>query len=107
MRVQSGGSAAGVPLMPPPETTLPEKTAFRLAPLMSAPVSFVSTRVAPEKFASVGSMPEQILATVVDPDGRSVDLFEGRWARTVDGHPELGPYQNVSSRLCGHRLGAS
>jgi hypothetical protein len=59
------------------------------------------------------SMPEQILATVVDADGRRVDLFEGRWAHIVDGHPELEPYQNEvvetvrtpSRRKSGHELG--
>jgi hypothetical protein len=58
-------------------------------------------------------MPEQILATVVDPDGRSVDLFEGRWAHITDGHPELARYQNEvvetvrapSRRKPGHELG--
>lgn len=39
-------------------------------------------------------MPEEILATVVDPDGRSVDLTGERWAHIADGHPELARYRN-------------
>jgi hypothetical protein len=39
-------------------------------------------------------MPEEILATVVDPDGRSVDLTGERRAHIADGHPELERYRN-------------
>lgn len=39
-------------------------------------------------------MPEGIFATVVDPDGRRVDLTEERWAHITDGHPELARYRN-------------
>lgn len=39
-------------------------------------------------------MPEGIFATVVDPDGRAVDLTEERWAHITDGHPELAGHRN-------------
>jgi hypothetical protein len=39
-------------------------------------------------------MPEPILVTVVDPDGRRVDLYDERWSHIIDGHPELARYQN-------------
>ena len=39
-------------------------------------------------------MPRPLLATVVDPDGRSVDLAEERWAHITSGHPELARYRN-------------
>lgn len=35
-----------------------------------------------------------LLATVVDPDIRSVDLTEERWAHITDGHPELARNRN-------------
>jgi hypothetical protein len=31
----------------------------------------------------------QILATVIDPDGRGVDLIEERWEHIMSSHPEL------------------
>jgi len=39
-------------------------------------------------------MAAEILATVVDPDGRSVDLTLERWAHIADGHPELARYRD-------------
>ena len=34
-----------------------------------------------------------VVATIVDPEGRAVDLTADRWAHIVDGHPELSQYQ--------------
>ncbi len=34
-------------------------------------------------------MADGIIATVLDPDGRSVVLSAARWAHVTDGHPEL------------------
>lgn len=34
-------------------------------------------------------MADGIIATVLDPDGRSVALSEARWAHITGGHPEL------------------
>ncbi len=34
-------------------------------------------------------MTAELLATVLDPDGRSGELDEGRWAHITQGHPEL------------------
>ena len=39
-------------------------------------------------------MAAEIVATVLDPDGRSVDLTGERWAHITDGHPELAGYRN-------------
>jgi hypothetical protein len=39
------------------------------------------------------SMAEDTSASVVDPDGRVVDLSEERWAHITDGHPELASCQ--------------
>jgi hypothetical protein len=33
------------------------------------------------------------VATVVDRDGRTVELTQERWAHITDGHPELTSYQ--------------
>ncbi|MGH2368028.1 MAG: hypothetical protein ACRDI2_07505, partial [Chloroflexota bacterium] len=35
-----------------------------------------------------------ILATATDPDGRPVQLTEERWHHILDGHPELGMFQD-------------
>jgi hypothetical protein len=32
-------------------------------------------------------MADPIIATILDPDGRSVALSEARWAHITDGHP--------------------
>jgi hypothetical protein len=53
------------------------------------------------------------IATVLDPDGRSVALSEERWAHIIDGHPELRSFresvleavQAPSRRLPGRSLG--
>jgi hypothetical protein len=34
-------------------------------------------------------MPNDDLTTVVDPDGRAVELTDERWAHITGGHPEL------------------
>jgi hypothetical protein len=34
-------------------------------------------------------MSNDVPATVVDPDGRTVELTEERWRHITDGHPEL------------------
>ncbi len=38
-------------------------------------------------------MADRIIATILDPDGRSVALSEARWEHITAGHPELRPYQ--------------
>jgi hypothetical protein len=38
-------------------------------------------------------MADGIIATVLDPDGRSVALGEGRWAHITAGHPELRDFR--------------
>lgn len=39
-------------------------------------------------------MPGGLLATIVDPDARTVDLTADRWAHITEGHPELARYQS-------------
>ena len=34
-----------------------------------------------------------ILAEVLDPDGRRVELTDEGWQHVIDGHPELAPLQ--------------
>lgn len=36
-----------------------------------------------------------VIASVIDPDGRSVDLTDERWAHIIEPrrHPELAPFQ--------------
>jgi hypothetical protein len=56
-------------------------------------------------------MADGIIASVLDPDGRSVVLSEARWAHITQGHPELRQHrQSVleaveapSRRLSGRR----
>jgi|SRR3954447_13124200 hypothetical protein len=51
-------------------------------------------------------MAEEAIASVVDPEGRTVDLTAGRWAHITDGHPELAPFQDQvldSVRAPSHR----
>jgi len=58
-------------------------------------------------------MPEDVLAEVVDPDGRTVELTGARWAHITAGHPELIAYQSEvldtvqmpSRRLLGPTVG--
>ena len=58
-------------------------------------------------------MAEEIIATVLDLDGRSVILSEPRWAHIVAGHPELTNFRKdvletvevPSLRLPGRSLG--
>jgi hypothetical protein len=58
-------------------------------------------------------MADGSIATVLDPDGRSVALTEERWAHIIDGHPELRRFresvleavQAPSRRLPGRSLG--
>jgi hypothetical protein len=33
-----------------------------------------------------------LVASILDPDGRPVDLTEDRWRHIVAGHPDLRPY---------------
>ena len=44
-----------------------------------------------------GGRPE----TVVDPDGRGVDLSDERWAHITDGHPELARYRREVLQAVG------
>jgi hypothetical protein len=58
-------------------------------------------------------MADGSIATVLDPDGRSVALSEERWTHIIDGHPELRSFrdgvleavQAPSRRLPGRTLG--
>ncbi len=58
-------------------------------------------------------MPEPPAATIVDPDGRGVELSEQRWAHIIAGHPELVPHRSEvlqaveapSVRMAGRTLG--
>jgi hypothetical protein len=38
-------------------------------------------------------MAREVPATVVDPDGRTVELTRERWAHVTTGHPELADYE--------------
>ena len=38
-------------------------------------------------------MTDGMAATVVDPDGRTIELTEERWAHITAGHPELARHQ--------------
>ena len=38
-------------------------------------------------------MSAEVVATIVDPEGRAVDLTADRWAHIVDRHPELSQHQ--------------
>jgi hypothetical protein len=38
-------------------------------------------------------MADRIIATILDPDGRSVELSEPRWAHITAGHPELANFR--------------
>ena len=38
-------------------------------------------------------MPGSVLATVLDPDGRTVELAAERWRHITYGHPELARYR--------------
>jgi len=57
-------------------------------------------------------MADEMTVSVLDPDGRSVVLSEGRWAHVTDGHPELHNFrkevletvQAPSRRLPGRAL---
>ena len=51
-------------------------------------------------------MAAEIVATVLDPDGRSVDLTGERWAHITDGHPELARYRNEVLETSGCLRGA-
>jgi hypothetical protein len=54
-------------------------------------------------------MADGVLATVVDPDGRVVDLTAERWAHIVEGHPELAHFRSeileTVAAPAGQRLG--
>jgi len=39
-------------------------------------------------------MAQDVLATVIDPDGRAVELTVRRWEHVVTGHPELATLQD-------------
>jgi len=39
-------------------------------------------------------MADSVLATVLDPDGRAVELTVDRWDHIVSSHPELAPLRD-------------
>jgi hypothetical protein len=39
-----------------------------------------------------------VLVSTLDPDGRRVELTEGRWRHIVAGHPELAPHLAAVTR---------